>query len=161
MSERTNTTETVPNTPRRWVRRLRIATSVLFGIVTVALCLLWVRSCYARDEFVVSGKSGTRTTIATDRGGILLMRLSNMRNWDGWKYRSTNPSPLPPKYNWEYTQDRKWLVAPIWGFCIAAFAIAFASVAPWQRAASYSVRTMLIATTLVAVVLGLGVWLGR
>ena len=62
---------------------------------TVAFCVLWVRSYFARDELVGFGKAGIRTNIATDRGSVLFMRLSNMNvNWDGWIYHSTKPSPV-------------------------------------------------------------------
>ena len=50
------------------------------------------------------------------------------------------------------------VVLPYW--CIALIAGMFA-IRPWRGPLQFSLRTLLIATTLVAVVLGLAVWAGR
>jgi hypothetical protein len=61
---------------------------------------------------------------------------------------------------WEVFDDGVRVILPYW--CLALTSIAFA-IAPWISAfkCRFSLRTLLIATTLVAVVLGLIVWAAR
>ena len=88
------------------IRRLRIAASVFFAVVTVALCVLWVRSywrvrsCSARhvaasvaNGFIRQWRDLRRMTVAVQRFAMELIRAvcptygTSVRS-----YRSTNPT---------------------------------------------------------------------
>ena len=56
------------------IRRVRIAVSVFFGVMTVALCVLWVRS-YWRLDFV-SRIYSHRTTLYSNNGYLQLEHAS-------------------------------------------------------------------------------------
>ena len=62
-----------------------------------------------------------------------------------------------PKFEYKLTGNQSLLVVPYWPAILLSATLA---TLPWFPS-RFSLRTMLIATTLVAVVLGLVVWLGR
>jgi hypothetical protein len=108
---------------RKLFKSLRIAWSVVWGVVAVLLCVLWVRSGVVelhvtKDQFVqvFSDKTSARFSYFdyTAKGFISLE-------------------------------------LPYWVWLLVATILA---AAPWLRF-RYSLRTLLIATTLVGVVLGL------
>jgi hypothetical protein len=155
-------------------RRLRIAVSVFFALVAVAFAALWA---YALGRFESVWRLGTNssvTIVAIDQG-ILSMTHSTggaerptVTRWEWWGYPV---SSLPPAYAnripeslWRQFRFQNSATTfhtsfPIWlPMAACALVAAFAS-APWSR--RFSLRTMLIATTLVAIVLGLAVWAGR
>ncbi|MGE3241379.1 MAG: hypothetical protein AB7G28_07840 [Pirellulales bacterium] len=82
-------------------RKLRIAASLIFGLLAVLMCIPW---------------------------------------------------------NWLYWRDENWAFACT--FAIMAFAPWAENIGP-AISPRFSLRTLLLATTLLAVVLGLGVWLTR
>jgi hypothetical protein len=154
------------------IRRLRIAVSVFFALVAVAFVVLWVRS-YGGTE-LYSHDDGTLTTIGSTNGYIYFIRISRRfpagmtgnlpYDWKrrtgtlphGWRYGSGAVSPSPPRFEWSNTATKSKLTVPYWFIVSAVAAMAYA---PWISR-RFSLRTMLIATTLVAVVLGLAVWAG-
>jgi hypothetical protein len=148
-------------------RKLRIAWSVMWGIAAVLLIALWVRSYWVYDVFGEAASAADEFSIHSSGGYIGVLWGVNFR-WGKdqmkWVYRSRPsdastlrmPSPWLPKY-WNETTYRvldvpHWLTASLVAFC------AVASWLPWWPD-RFSLRTLLIATTLVAVVLGLIVWL--
>ena len=144
------------------IRRARIAVSVFFGVLTVAFAVLWARSYWRYNALFVPQPHLEIQSIY----GVL------------WAY---DPGPDFKISNW-YLSDRDTasleksqifpsvkslgtfhlyptLAVPYW--FLALIAAAF-GVIPWLLWSNrFSLRTMLIATTLIAVVLGLGVWLAR
>jgi hypothetical protein len=149
-------------------RKLRIAWSVAWGAVAVMLIALWVRGHFYAD-YVIFGppKSGMLDLISSE-GGIWLY-------WNGdppdstVEFKSLEPSvgvELPETSEVGFAFDKDFSISsPYW--CIAspdwflALTCAALGVAPWMRQICwrFTTRTLLIATTLVAVGLGLIVWL--
>jgi hypothetical protein len=132
-------------------RKLRIAVSVFFGVLTIVLCVLWVRSYSKQDTL------NTRWYfIASFRGQLFADTGFLGERFDG---RDTHtlytmtPDPVDQRYTWQPIAPVKRI--PYW--VLVAIAGSIAAI-PWRPAFRFSLRTLLIATTLVAVVLGLGMW---
>jgi hypothetical protein len=63
------------------------------------------------------------------------------------------------KWQWVWQSNYKLVAAPMWLLTLMPICL---SMAPWLRwSRRFRLRTLLIATTLVAVVLGLIVWMSR
>jgi hypothetical protein len=149
-------------------RRLRIAVSVFFALMAVVLCGLWVRSYSQYEMLVVPVGSEVDYDITSDRGTVYLRRLTNVPNeWD-WPYyvnynefvQGRDDRTVSESWDLDWDSDgNAWLTTPYWFWVLATATV---SILQWARTRmSFSLRTMLIATTLVAVVLGLAVWAGR
>ena len=145
----------------RLIRGLRIAWSVWWGILCVLLIGLWVRSYWWCDSYTYVTDSyrvirpvsacgdvtmGYRLLNSEDSLGLLSTSVG-----DGWTKSSFRRFYL---YTYE---DHVWMTIPYWAF--AAFAVGLGGVPwlPWK----YSLRTLLIATTAIAVILGLVVYATR
>ena len=148
-------------------RKLRIAFSVTCGIVCVLLVVLWVRSCWRADFCHGTLFQWRAFRIGSHFGGVELAFVP---------LGSMNPD-LPRIYSSEYdindhdslTKDLTWgfrwsniesftiVRAPDWLFVVMCSLAAALPWLPWR----FSLRTLLIATTLVAVVLGLIVYAAR
>jgi hypothetical protein len=164
-------------------RKLRIAFSATCLIACVLLIALWVRSFWWMD----SASHCSRLTKIPERQFCLIC-FQSFRGSMGVVFNNRVPLPYDlPNYGWQVFaelvyKDTPFLNAQVgetlpstlgfrwrpmnYGFAasvpdwfLALFAAAFAT-APWFRW-RFSLRTLLIATTLVAVVLGLAVWAVR
>ena len=145
---------------QRMLRRLRIAVSVSFALVAVALCVLWVRS-YSngfvvggvfRNEYrsvsLENGRFGFISAVSTARSSgnnVFFAGGWNEIEWvkivgcecnifgNGWNFSMPLAFPL--------------------------FGVAMLGAIPWiPFRFRFSLHTLLIGMTLVAVVLGLGLW---
>ncbi len=146
----------------RFLRYLRIAFSATYLIACVLLIVLWIRSYWQHDE----------TTIRLDRSsewhGIARFIVDSEKGWFTIHFVAKNPMPLSfviPQvsilgFRWGHWQSYVlYLISPYW--LPTTVALIFAAL-PWIRwSKRFSLRTMLIVTTLVAVVLGLIVYLLR
>jgi hypothetical protein len=138
---------------------LRIAVSVFFGLLTFALCVLWVRSYSWFDSYNIGRH---RFTVLEGR-----IHIDEQFTFTGVSDRS-----------WQYHLDGKsnYVLFELGAsataipqsigrglpFLLVFFVCLMLCGMPWLPwPESYSLRTLLIATTLVAVVLGLAVWVGR
>ena len=158
----------------RRFRKLRIAGSVVWGLACALLIVLWVRSYW----WVVSvSKRVSATTWITGwslEGEILWMLESNPNDSRpaGWNINKTRieefsdimdgnpyyqPHPFGSPLLRRFAFDSKQGAIPYW---FSASIVATLAALPWLRK-RYSLRTLLIATTLIAVVLGLVVWASR
>jgi hypothetical protein len=150
--------------PRRRFRKLRIAWSVGCGILCLLLIVLWVRSLRAEDRLSGHFDTSFGFRIYSSRGCIVCyapnmpFQPSNVP-WhlaigsEYWLGESDPRIASVPKLH--YHREEMWATLPHWfllGTCVT-----FATV-PWLPY-RYSLRTLLIATTLVAVLLWLIVWL--
>ena len=147
-------------------RKLRIAWSVAWGIVAVLLCVFWVRSVsFSRDESV---------WIYTPRGGVTLVNLYGkailkvairagaVPNVVTGMQSSVNPQPELSFYGMKFYagfllrrgSNNFDLFMPYW--FLTLLSLSLAPLAWLHR--RFSLRTLLIATTLVALALGLIVW---
>ena len=146
-------------------RKLRIAWSVAWGIVAVLLVALWVRShWYANDAgYVRRGDLfGVESACGSIRPFINAGVAATSRN--DWFYSNeslakSNHSFEHPIFGWDGADYPATFMAyfPHW---LPALLLASVAAAPWITWSNrFSLRTLLIATTLVAVGLGLIVWL--
>jgi hypothetical protein len=149
-------------------RKLRIAWSVGWGLVAVLLIVLWVRS-YEWDDLFPTNISPTSIMNFRSRSGTIKIafgspsrfyprtawQLESQRKCPAWQ----NPDPLPNRFGFGTLQIGANFVVrlPHW-FCCAFFILAAAIL--WLPT-RFSLRTLLIAMTLVAVVLGLIVYAVR
>src|SRR5262245_15175643 len=148
------------------LRGLRIAWSVWWGIVCVLLVALWVRSYVA--EVRLSGHySASYGFRVYSSWGCVVCYVPNMPfqpstyPWhlaldaQHWLQKSdARIASIPKLY---YHSQEMWATLPHWfllGLCGPL------AVTPWVIR-RFSLRSLLVATTLIAVVLGLGVWLRR
>ena len=148
-------------------KALRIAWSVAWGVVAVLLCVLWVRS-YRFNEFLTKLDPGNQVIgIGSANGDFNLARVIDLptqlgppqppRMPHGWKYDGFPPDKVHRSFKWTRDANGFILYVPFW-FLVATSA-AF-GVAPWLPF-RFSLRTLLIATTLVAVGLGTIIALSR
>ena len=161
------------------LRRLRIAASVLFALLTVALVVLWVRSYYVYDNL----EKVTQTRVVQLRSAlgclsvwqqaprgvgqsdlpVLLKELSVGRTFTSGPI-GARPYPKNSKtfmgFGW-HRRGATSLISVPWLFLVLL--CVSLGAAPWSSlySARFSLRTLLIATTLVAVLLGALVWAAR
>ena len=151
-------------------RRLRIAVTVLFAILAIMACILWVASY--RKFIYANGRLPGECSISTHLlRGSMAVWVSNVRLFPTWgvgthapdEYRATRGFADPriiecnPIFYANLTD--RGLSAQ---FSIGVPALFFAGVAgmSWARV-KFSLRTLLIAMTLLALLLGLAVWAAR
>jgi hypothetical protein len=136
-------------------RKLRIAWSVVCGIACVSLIALWVRSYWWCDiiEGPLTRSSGFR--LASQSGDVSCSKYPGSKA--EWAKRSIEMDVIRSRLGWNPSGFYwSWELGPIiqiphW-FLLGI--IATLAVLPW-RPCRFSLRTLLIATTLVASVLGL------
>ena len=145
----------------RLIRGLRIAVSAVFGILCVLLIMLWVRSYWVSDRIHVPTFGSQSLTSVRGTFSVSVGR-ETFQGW-GWEWTSTTVKLMMPVVgpgrSWSYHSDQlhTYLVFPH-RFLVLIFAILAA--VPWVRW-KFSLRTLLVATTIIAVVLGLVVWMSR
>jgi hypothetical protein len=148
-------------------RRLRIAVSVFFAIVAVTALVMWPRS-YWRIEGIQRTTVNTISAVLTVPGAIRItwLQIPPSRSMpqlvQGWVVISEEVDPdnaYGPQIDWRKGPYNWHLTLPHWVIALTSSIIA--AIAWPRRSYQFSLRTMLIATTLVAVVLGLAVWAGR
>jgi hypothetical protein len=149
-------------------RKLRIAWSVLCGILCALVAIIWVRSYRWFDEFAILNSRSLMSAQSTYEGVLYLSwgvadpelsaqyysRLFNTRPRD--MLMENNPSKAG-KFD-SYFSPSVWYVAlPCWFLFITLGTLAGLLWFRWR----YSLRTLLIVTTLVAVGLGWTVYTFR
>jgi hypothetical protein len=154
--------ETTPTPAGRRFRKLQIALSIVCGILCLLLFGLWVRSYWYGD--VVYGRlSQTRPfKLASERGRInfAVSHVSPGRagDWAFFSYSYDRPYiGTPPRGGITASPSTRGILVPHW-FLIMAIAVSTYYMLrgqPWR----FSLRTLLIAMTVAAAILGLVVWL--
>jgi hypothetical protein len=153
-------------------RKLRIAWSATWGIVAAFLVALWVRS-YSEHDQVWCGMPADSCFTAYSWQGRILGRFwpATPVNWDRRWNRVATPTEQERRQieqqniDWELPKalslkkGRSFSTVTIAHSILVGVVAAFA-FAPWILSLDwrFSVRTLLIAMTLVAVGLGLIVW---
>jgi hypothetical protein len=139
-------------------RKLRIAWSVAWGIVAVLLIALWVRSYWVYDVAFFPGShnfASMKGWLTMDEKLIAVGDVPNItrfrHDWGGLVLLSISGN-LTPAGVGRY--------CPHWVLLVVIGQLAGLSWLPWWSN-RFSLRTLLIATTFVAVGLGLIVWLTR
>jgi hypothetical protein len=141
------------------MRYLRYAAAVVFALLAVGFVALWVRSNSLFDELWIPVPFGRK---------LGLLSLDNFasitweNNPDGnFIFRSSNVDVyLRPKTHWGFLfvsePDSTYVCMPHW--FLAASSLALAALFAFKRTWRYSLRTILVATTLLAGLLGLAVY---
>jgi hypothetical protein len=144
-------------------RKLRIAWSVSWGLACVLLIVLWVRSYWSADTVYMNICGAAAFKTESVKGSLFLIHNSNgpwgisSMSLDEWISRQDELQKFAGSFRRRKTSGSAvpiFATIPHW-FPVLLFA-GFAT-APWLSW-RFSLRTLLIAMALVAVVLGLIVW---
>ena len=142
-------------------RNLRSGWTVTCAFACLRLIVLWVRSCSAGTVLAIQITSTQAVKLVSQRGflgAVLFDPHDAPRRYDkwglgnyaldGWDEPSLDVRIRPKPDIYAQAMIHCWLVVRV---AVPSF------IAPWIRW-SFSLRTLLVATTLVAVVLGMVVW---
>jgi hypothetical protein len=152
----------------QYLRYLRIAFSAVCGIAVILLCVLWVRSYWWMDLY--GGHLSTYTIGCVSFPGAVGLEInSQAQQLAPWGYgsRRAEPwldalkrqnSPYPSRVWGRFQFDQDAWFLPYWLLVVISITLA---TAPWLRKLRwrYSLKSLLLALTVVAVVLGL--WASR
>lgn len=154
-------------------RKLRFAWSVVWGVVAVLLIVLWVRSYFWADSLRGPLTRQSDFVVGSIRGGLRFYRLpldsppaNQERTVQVLRLPTNRVAPVQPIGRTMLGFRREPLligtgeviVIPFW-FLVLLVLLAFLSL--FARQLRFRLRTLLIATTLVAVVLGSAVYVAR
>jgi hypothetical protein len=145
------------------LKYLRIAVTTLSLTACAVLIALWVRSISMLDQFHLT--TANRITRLTLLHGELKLATDStpvpgkyVEKWGLWSERFEHEVILPPMPSYaalgfSFTTGRyvHAIGVPIWFLVLPCIALA---IVPWLRC-RFSLRTLLIAATLAAVVLGI------
>lgn len=140
---------------RRLICGLRIAWSVSWGILCLLLVMLWVTSYREWDNVQVNMPGFCSATVWSSEGTLsLIANYGGMPN-TGWQIAINRvggfAGELPQGFYFQGDPRGFWCGVPHW-FALLLSGI-FATI-PWLRWSNkFSLRALLIATTLIAVVL--------
>jgi hypothetical protein len=141
---------------------LRIMWSVWWGVLTVFLCVSWVRS-YWRSDLAYGAYNGRWFQYASERGQVdAIIALAgggdNHFRVSGVPFFGEPVSDL--EFGFQPMEHGLLVKSPHYALVTIATCLA---LIPWARRISYrfSLRTLLIVMTLVATGLGAVVWLSR
>jgi hypothetical protein len=150
-------------------RNFHIAWSVAWGVVAVLLVVLWIRSYWWfdwLDAAITPGHSGIGVQSAFGKFRVLMFYDSVDPIWWSWNasklegFVARSAAEVIGKSKLFDTSVRGAFVVtvPQW---LGVFAVTLIAALPWLPLKRFSLRTLLIATTLFALVLGLIVWMSR
>jgi hypothetical protein len=144
------------------VRRLRIAASVFFAILAVTLCVFWVRSYWTNESIGYIGPSRYAISLGANDGTVYFvgrdplpppgMQISGP-HWVIGRFPAWEPKA---RFRWQNDAEETSIRLPCW-FAVLLLA-ASAGIPSIRR---FSLRTMLIATSVIAAILGAAVILNR
>jgi hypothetical protein len=149
------------------LRYLRITWTGLCGIACVLLVVLWVRS-YWRVEHFLWNRTAESFCVSIYPGQVALESINGPVMMPmGWSHvvfphsgddsiSDDEPTTILG-FGWKTDDDSINVYIPFWFSVLVFAALATVPWHPWR----FSLRTLLIATTLVAVVLGTIVWAVR
>ena len=147
-------------------RKLRIAWSVGCGIASLPLILLWVRS-YNRfgttDRFVVASNVEMAAEIYHGQMALIFSNSPHLQgSFANWliDYPAQNGNKLPGIEGFALKRTPKVGDVCMFPFWFPVTLAVVAGAVPWLRW-RFGLRTLLIATTLLAVVLGILVYMSK
>ncbi len=145
--------------PPARLRTLRITWSVVWGVGTILLFVLWLRS-YEKTEVLERTSENEIGTDIVSESGTLSFSREDLRRFEsflppephGWRYQEYERSfeRKVSRFAFAWNDAKMEVRVPYW-YPFVFFTIA--AVLPWISW-KFSLRTLLAATTLVAVVLG-------
>ena len=143
-------------------RKLRIAWSVAWGLLAVLLCVLFVRSYWRFDIAKLHVPAMADMTFESSLGQARVFyhhepdtAIPEYGVWSLEIPRRTDNVNLYHKLGVHFRVEFTKIVMPL---SILVLLAAIPAAAPWLSG-RFSLRTLLIATTLVAVALWLSVWM--
>jgi hypothetical protein len=148
-------------------RKLRIAWSVFCGLACVLLVALWVRSYYLDDKITLPVSSSDNLHVLLLRGKIVLTVQENAPFDGRWSWNEHDVASYSRDLSsfdasvpaWRLNRGNASIGYVLPYYCPVLLSV-FLAAAPWMRLSKrFTTRTLLIATTLVAVALGFMVWL--
>jgi hypothetical protein len=146
--------------------KLRIAWTVTWGVVALFVVFLWWRSYWTLDLISQVDSSHIQTTVGSQNGAVYLAHFNAYEVYKGtgnpyqphaWAYHSQDANAFKQQFSWVRRPNSLNISLPHWFVAIFVALIGALAWLPWR----FSLRALLIATTLVAVGLGLIVWLAR
>ena len=145
-------------------RKLRIAWSVPWGVACLLMIALWVRSYSYVDDLVVTVTNAHQIELQSVPGRCIgFIADAQSRPIGSFvRYRSTTPQGAEHAMLQNGVLGGEIAMNTVWvAHGIVAAILAMLCVAPWARYLRFSLRTLLIATALVAVALGVYAFLNR
>ncbi len=162
----------------RYLHYLRIAFTAFCGVMAVLLLVFWVRSYWRSDLVAAVVSKSTFFTVGSNRGTLTVGKGKNAPGYFNGRWEIevnvvVNPRARRLEDSPVYRGAFGFGIAqvptafftigmPYWSF--VALAVVLATL-PWVRrlpwSTQFSLRTLLLACTAVAVVLGLIVWLAH
>jgi hypothetical protein len=150
-----------PSSPRK----LRIVWSASWVIVCLLLVALWVRS-YSRCDIAIAQLSAKWVgVVSTYPGGFVIQRYTPNNGSRGFSSHDADQVYHAPPYvsalgfGLLATGGRQGVYIPFWSLVLSAAVVAVIDPSRWTW--RFSLRTLLFATTLAALMLGLLVWAMR
>jgi hypothetical protein len=145
-------------------RKLRIAWSVVWGVACLLLCVLWVRSYWYSDVIRYPLQWKPELSAAGTIKGVFAVSVtgafSSKRERRYVSTRLPEHFSVVPWLGWRSLNALSYQVCiPIWLIVLPLSGLAAVPWIHWSK--RFSLRTLLIATTLAAVVLGLIVYFAR
>lgn len=150
--------QTSPKACKPRFRKLRIAWAVVWGVAASLLVVLWWRS-YSWIDVVEIRKPFPPSAIGSGFG-IVLARIYKepvSSRWSNVTYSTKNNERMPTTlgFSAESSTLEFAMTVPYW---FVAGIVGVIPVLAWPPPWRFTVRAILIATTLIAVVLGLAAW---
>ena len=139
------------------MKRRFFSFAALCTLLCFTLCALWIRSYWRLDVIVWNGNSSS-TTVRADAGLVTISQSNfggTLSGDDRWELIVDNASwgMQFRQFDWAWDTNLILIRVPIW---VAALAAAILARAPWIRwSRRFRLRALLIATTLIALVLGI------
>jgi hypothetical protein len=152
-------------------RYLRFAAAGFFALLTLALIGLWVRSHYRLDMIhspIVGSKS---FSWASNCGAAIWSVYNRPSAIDGptrWTFYSERSDPIVRPQGetgvlsglgFAFARSGRWTAIALPHWFLAASSLGLAALFAFKRNWRFTIRTLLVATTLVAAGLGIGVYL--
>jgi hypothetical protein len=134
-------------------RKLRIAWSATCGILCLLLVALWVRSCW-RHDVIFRTNANSQVIGAASVSGTLFLQRADVDPGifsQGWHYKQMPGKLYFEGFTWKSSPAYFLIGVPIWFAIVLGLAGSTLPWLPWR----FSLRTLLIAMTLVAVLLGI------
>ena len=141
------------------LKYLRIAVTTLALTACVLLIVLWVRS-YFYSDFVLLQSHSMEWVASSQFGNVFFNVNDGDPSAPRWTYFSLAAGPrglkrLPPGFNFKYGSGSVYGYVPHWFLVLLSATLAALPWIKWR----FSLRTMLIGMTLIAVVLGIAMTL--
>jgi hypothetical protein len=145
-----------------WKQYLKISWTILCSLAAVLLIALWIRS-YWRIDIVFCPTS--RPILMNSANGIIQVNILPKNIGTGWGpgcgYMSLSTESesrnLRDQPSWSWISFQKQTAINFPAYAIATL-FTFGAAAPWLSIKRFSLRSLLIATTVIAAVLGIAVW---